>query len=114
VVDHPASHSEPPLAASLRLFADLDAPGQARSFVRDFCWASGFSSDFSKVATLLVCELVKKAVVSDGDDPTVEIQRAGSGLRIGVHGQHPAIPPQRSATEGSKILWFEIHPTGEL
>ena len=113
VIDGVSPLPERPLAASLRLFADLDAPSQARSFVRDFCSASGFSSDFSDVAVLLVSELVQNAVTRGGAEPTVEIQRAGSGLRIGVHDPTPAIPAQRGsidlAQQTTKIMWFEIH-----
>lgn len=116
MIDGVSPHSDRPLAASLRLFADLDAPAQARSFVRDFCTASGFSSDFSDVAVLLVSELVKNAIGQGEGEPTVEIQRAGHGLRIGVHDKRPTIPPQRDrpnvlelSQRSSKIMWFEIH-----
>jgi anti-sigma regulatory factor (Ser/Thr protein kinase) len=109
VIDETSSQPAWSLAASLRLFADLDAAGQARSFVRDFCQSSSFSSEFCDVAVLLVGELVKNALVNGGQEPTVEIQRAGDGLRIGVHGSGPDIPPQRSSVERSKIMWFEIH-----
>jgi anti-sigma regulatory factor (Ser/Thr protein kinase) len=113
VVDEVSSQPERPLAASLRLFADLDAGGQARSFVRDFCLSSGFSSEFCDVAVLLVGELVKNALVNSGQEPTVEIQRARDGLRIGVHGSSPDIPAQRASAERRKIKWFEIHAMAE-
>jgi hypothetical protein len=65
---------------------------------------------------LLVSELVQNAVGAGDGEPTVEIQRAGHGLRIGVHDNRPSIPPQRArlvgvetATRASRIVWFEIH-----
>lgn len=116
MIDEVGPVPDRPLAASLRLFADLDAAAQARSFVRDFCTASGFSSDFSDVAVLLASELAKNAIGQGQREPTVEIQRAGHGLRIGVHDSRPNIPPQRRRPNvleplqpSSKIMWFEIH-----
>ena len=75
------SLSDPPLAASLRLVPDHEPTSQARTFVRDFCTAAGFASDFCDVAVLLVDELVEKMLVDDEAAATVEIQRAGAGLR---------------------------------
>ena len=70
---------------------------------------------------LLVSELVNNAVVHGEGEPTVEIQRAGHGLRIGVHDSRLTIPPQREhlnvlqlPQRSSKILWFEIHPSNGL
>jgi len=132
MVDEIGSASNRPLAVSLRLFADVDAPSQARAFVRDFCSAAGFSDDFCDVAVLLVEELVSRSVDHGGAPPTVEIERAGSGLRIAVHDDASVIPAQRTPTMAAesglmlldrlaavwgttaqrtgKAVWFELHP----
>ena len=125
-----------PLAASLRLFADLDAPGQARVFVRDFCSASGFPAEFVDTAVLLVNELVKNAVVHAGAGPTVEIRRGEAGLHFAVYDESPILPSQRlpnleaetgrglilldrlanrwgvAAHGGGKCIWFELFVVG--
>ena len=130
MVDEVSPHPDRPLAASLRLFADLDAPSQARSFVRDFCSASGFPAEFRDVAVLLVEELVSKAVDQHGAAPTVEIERADTGLRISVHDGSSIIPSQRlpnayaesglmlldrlatawgvTPRDSGKAVWFEL------
>lgn len=70
------------------------------------------------MAVLLVDELVEKTLVDDEAAATVEIQRAGAGLRIGVRDATARIPAQRRASThdpgtvtelGPKIVWFEIH-----
>jgi anti-sigma regulatory factor (Ser/Thr protein kinase) len=120
----------------LRLFAGLDAPGQARSFVRDFCSASGFPEDFCDTSVLLVNELVSNAVVHVGMGPTVEIRRIDSGLRFAVCDESPILPTQREPSvyadsgrgllllrrlasdwgirpqSGGKCIWFDLRVVG--
>lgn len=137
MVEQPSSSSDGPLAASLRLFADLDAPSQARAFVRDFCRASGFPDDFCDTSVLLVNELVKNAVVHAGAGPFVEIQRVDGGLRFAVYDTSPILPTQRlpsleaengrglmlverlantwgiqAHASGGKYVWFELLVVG--
>lgn len=131
------STSDGPLAASLRLLAELDAPAQARAFVRDFCSASGFPPDFCDTSVLLVNELVKNAVIHGRSGPIVEIQRVEGGLRFGVYDANPMLPSQRLPSleaesgrglqllgaladtwgikphsSGGKYVWFDLFVVG--
>jgi len=113
VAEDPSPSPERSPAASLRLLAGVEAPEEAASFVREFCSASGFASDYYEVAVLVAGELVQKALRHGAVASTVEIQRADGGLRITVYDSTPVLPEQRSTPDeaprpSAKAIWFEL------
>ena len=131
------SSSDAPLAASVRLRAELDAPAEARAFVRDFCCTAGFPSDFCDTSALLVNELVKNSVIHGRAGPIVEIQQLDGGLRFGIYDANPMLPSQRQPSlesesgrglllldaladtwgikphaSGGKYVWFDLFVVG--